>query len=196
MIDLKDKLLVLTRFLQRLSPMANRFRSSRVPAPQRQFIWSDIFTRLSAVAVAGVKVAAGVSAVGLTTGGGLTLIRTRGRLTAHFDSTSISDVVLCAVGLGVYSSDAFAIGQTAMPGPISDGDYDWIYHHIWTFGPSVAAAESEVAITENINIEVDSKVMRKIKPNQTIGWITESLTLSGGGSMDMSVVARHLFKLG
>ena len=163
---------------------------------QRQFIWSDVLTHLAAVAFT-VKIAAGASSTGLETGGGLTLIRTRGMYSFHFDPTSIADVVQWGLGLGVFTSDAFTIGVTAMPGPLTDADYDWIYYKTGVFGPASSGTESEDSLTQNTGyLEVDSKAMRKLKPNQTLGWVAEGIVLSGGGTLDMNVSARHLFKLG
>ena len=123
---------------------------SRIPAPKRQYIWSDVFTRLADSGMVSEKVSAGLSGLGLTTGGGVTLIRTRGQLTVHFDPANIDDVVLFGASLGVFSSDAFAIGQTALPGPVSDADYDWIYHRLVTLGPVFTATESGNDLMQNL----------------------------------------------
>ena len=62
-------------------------------------------------------------------------------------------------------------------------------------GPAVSATESETSIMQNLWIEIDSKAMRKMKPNQTLGWIVEASVRSGGGSVDWGLSCRHLFKL-
>jgi len=172
---------------------AHGFRTS---APQRQFVWSDILVRGAGATNGAAKTTGGVEALGVSIGGGVTLIRSRGTAIVHFDPTSIGDLMMVGLGLGVYSSDAFAVGSTAMPGPLSDADYDWIWHQVFTFGPAFSATEDGNDIGENLVIEVDSKAMRKIKPNQAIGWIAEGDILSGGGTFDFSVVSRMLFKLG
>ena len=165
-------------------------------SPQRQFVWSDIITHLSLVGISAAKVAAGTSALGVATGGGITLIRTRGNLSVHFDPTTVADVVDLGIGLGIFSSDAFATGQAAMPGPLSDADYDWVYHNVFVIPPASTNTETETSLNQNMNVVVDSKAMRKMKPNQTLGWIAEASVLNGGGSWDLGVSARHLFKLG
>jgi len=172
--------------------MARRFQGTR--APQRQFVWSNILTSISLVANSGSKAVG--TGVGLTSAGGLTLIRTRGWASFHFDPASIADSLQVGIGLGIYSSDAFGAGAASMPGPISDADYDWVYHTTFVLGPTFTATEDGTNILHNLWTEVDFKAMRKMKPNQTLGWIAESLVLSGGGSVDLSVSARHLFKLG
>ena len=170
-------------------PRARTFRQG----PQRSFIWSDILVDSFVVGLGSAKVAG--TATGLIVSG-VTLIRTRGHLNVHFDPASIGDVIQVAVGLGIYSSDAFAVGSTALPGPITDADYDWIWHNVMTMGPAFSATETGVDILSNKWVEVDSKAMRKLKPNQTVGWMLEALVLSGGGTVDIAVAARQLFKLG
>ncbi len=165
-------------------------------APQRQFVWSDILTSMSVEALLGAPTKSVGTNLGVGIGGGVTLIRTRGWASFHFDPTSIADTFNVGIGLGVYSSDAFTIGATAMPGPLTDADYDWIFHTTLVFGPAFSATEDGTNIRNNHWLEVDSKAMRKIKPNQTIGWIAEGDVLSGGGTVDLSVSTRYLFKLG
>ncbi len=113
----------------------------------------------------------------------------------HFDPTAIDDVFTVGIGLAVFNSDAFGQGAASLPGPLTDADYDWIYHRLVQFTVHTAT-ESDDSIMQNVQIEVDSKAMRKIKPNQSIGWMVEGLIVSGGGTFDGAIVARHLFKLG
>ena len=161
----------------------------------RQFIWSSIVLRSAGIALGTAKSTGGVSALGVTTSGA-TLIRTRGMMQIHFDPTSIGDTFQWAVGLGIYSSDAFAAGAASLPGPLSDVDYDWVWHKIGAFGPSFSATEDGTNIRNNLWIEIDSKAMRKLKPSQTMGFMVEGIILSGGGTIDFGMSARQLFKLG
>ncbi len=171
--------------------MANR---SRLPVRQgkRAVTWSSIITRMNATAVGGAKVTG--TGIGLSVGLSATLIRSRGLVQVHFDPTSIGDVFLFGIGLAIYSSDAFATGQAAMPGPLSDAGYDWIWYQTMLFGPAFAAAETGTNIVENMWIDLDSKAMRKRKDAQTLGWICEGNIISGGGSVDIGLSCRHLFK--
>ena len=165
-------------------------------APQRQFVWSDILTRLMANTFI-TKTISGVSAIGLQTAGGLTLIRSRGMFNVHFDPTSTADTVHVGLGLMLITNDAFAIGSTAAPGPISDADYDWIWYHVLQMGPAWTATESGNDLQQNTGyMEIDSKAMRKMKPNQTLCFAAEGLVINGGGTIDVTLTARHLFKLG
>ena len=47
----------------------------------------------------------------------------------------------------------------------------------------------------NLQIEIDTKAMRKQKDAQTLGWMIEMIILSGGGTYDFGLSARHLYKL-
>ena len=173
--------------------MARRVASR---GPQRQFIWSDILTHLMANTFL-TKTISGVSNQGLQSGGGLTLIRSRGRYNVHFDPTSVADTVQVGLGLMLITDDAFAIGSTAAPGPISDADYDWIWYQLLLMGPAFTATESGNDLQQNTGyMELDSKAMRKIKPNQTLCFAAEGLVINGGGTIDVTLTARHLFKLG
>ena len=165
------------------------------PAPRRQMLWSDIMTSLAAVGVVSAKVASGLSSTGISTSGA-TLIRTRGSATVHFDPTTIADTMQWAFGLGIFSSDAFSAGVASLPGPITDVDYDWVYYSTGVVGPVFSVTESGTDPTSNFRWEVDFKAMRIMKPNTSLGWVFEGLILSGGGTLDCGIAARHLFKLG
>ncbi len=166
----------------------------RRAGPQRQFVWSEIVISAFSIALGTAKVAG--TGLGVSTGGGITLMRTRGRASVHFDPTSAGDVVQYGIGLGVFTSDAFAAGSASLPGPLTDIDYDWIWHTVGMMGPSFTATEDGTNILHNLWIELDSKAMRKLKPNQTVGFMLEGSIKNGGGTLDLSVAARQLFKLG
>ncbi len=161
----------------------------------RQFAWSTVVIRSAGTLASGKSTGSAV-AVGVNDLQSSTLIRTRGLLSVHFDPTTIADILQFGVGLGVYSDDAFVVGQTAMPGPLSDAGFDWVWHKIVTFGPTFTATEDGTNILHNLWVDVDSKAMRKVKTNQSVAFIVEAVVLSGGGSIDYSVSARQLFKLG
>jgi len=173
-------------------PRGRQFASR---GPQRQYIWSDIIVATGGQTQGGGKTVGTFAPIGVETSG-VTLVRTRGHGMLHFDPANIADLMHAGFGLGVYSSDAFGIGATAMPGPVTDADYDWIWHSIYTLGPASVSTELDDVITGNVAFEVDSKAMRKLKPNQTIGWMVEGAVVNGGGVFDFSVAVRQLFKLG
>jgi len=176
--------------------MANRTGRSFVRrATRRPVQWSNVVARIAAAAVTDAKVLAGLSALGIAFTQSVTLMRTRGTAFIHFDPTSINDVQQVGIALGVFSTDAFVAGVASVPGPLTDAGYDWIFHKVLSMGPAVSATESETSILQSLWIEVDSKAMRKLKDNQTIGWVVEAATVSGGGSVDFAISSRHLIKV-
>ncbi len=118
-------------------------------------------------------------------GGGLafsepaTILRCRGEILVHLESTlAAGDAVKFAFALGVISSDAFTLGATAMPDPSGDADYPWVY---WT---EITLTTEEVTVADWmgytwLRIPVDSKAMRKMKPGETFCWIMQRTDLGG-----------------
>ena len=66
---------------------------------------------------------------------GLTLVRSRGSLEARLQAAStIPSGFHCAIGIGVVTADAFGIGITAVPIPISNVDWNgWLFHQFFDF---------------------------------------------------------------
>jgi len=173
--------------------MANRaVRAFVRQGPKRQALWANVVTRISALAVTTKSVG---TSIGLVTPDSITLIRSRGQGAVHFDSVNSGDTVQVGIGLGIYTDDAFGIGATAMPGPLTDADWDWVYYKTLMFGPAHVAAETPDSILWNFWFEIDSKAMRKMKANQVLAWIVEGVVISGGGNFDIGLSCRHLFKM-
>jgi len=135
------------------------------------------------------------TSLGVSTSGS-TLIRTRGTGLVMFDAAATNNVVLFAIGLGIFSSDAFAVGAGSLPGPITDAGYSWVWHRLFSLGPALDGTQNVQNIGQNIPFEIDSKAMRKMHPNETMGFVAEGLVINGGGTVDFSVAVRQLFKLG
>ncbi len=91
---------------------------------------------------------------------------------------SALDVCELSVGLGLVSSDAFTLGETAAPDPLDEFGYPWLYrasHRLFFtdtgVDPSSAMASGRIA--------VDVKGMRKIRQDQTLAWIIQYSDLVG-----------------
>ena len=173
--------------------MANRSFVRRA-GPKRAAAWSPVITSLVGQGVT-TKSTGNLFATGVEFDETVTLIRSRGMFMAQFDAAAINDVVEVGIGMGVYSADAFAIGQTAMPGPLTDPDWDWVWYKTFVFGPALTATQSELGIPQNLWGEIDSKAMRKLKSNQVVGWMVERVVLAGAGTIDIGLSCRHLLKL-
>ncbi len=176
--------------------MANRHGGRTIiRSKPRSMVWANVLTHLAGPGIT-TKTVVGTSNNGLLTLETITLIRTRGDLLLQFDPASIADMVQVGIGLAVTSADAFVVGgSTAVPGPLTDPEWDWVYHRLVSFGPAIAAAQTETALPQHFREAVDSKAMRKMKDNQALCWVAEAVVISGGGDVDVFVQGRHLFKV-
>ncbi len=114
-----------------------------------------------------------------------TILRARGKFDVQFVAGGLTaaDHVKFAFGLAVLSTDAVALGPTALPDPAGDVDYPWIY---WTefFLRSISADVTEVGV--QYREVVDSKAMRKIKPNETLTWVGQYVNITGNPNVQVS----------
>ena len=112
-------------------------------------------------------------------------------ITAAFDGFS-----LVSAGIGIVSTDAAAIGITAMPTPLADADWPgwvWFYSGAAIVQPSTGElANNPVA---SVRLPIDSKAMRKWGINEILFAVVEVGTEIGTAQMDMSFSTRILVKL-
>ena len=177
------------------------FRRQSAVVPRRSNAW-DVGpgnTTPLAVAADGKYLFSGVS----PTRDGLTLARTRGELLFFLQTTgAIGDGFNAAFGMGRVTVDAFNVGITAIPGPITDEAWNgWFFHsylHLHAAGiigagnmldqdainPTVAA----------VRMEVDSKAMRKIADEEIFIAVLEVFA-TGAATAQVSFRSRMLFKL-
>ena len=93
-----------------------------------------------------------------------TLLRMRGLLTVETGSpVAANERVLLGCGIAVVSATAAAAG--AVPLPVTDGAYPWLWHGWLKVSTLAAAAEPNFRMS---SIEVDSKAMRKMKEEEVI----------------------------
>ena len=138
------------------------------------------------------------SVVIMTTGAatatdGLTLVRTRGELSLQISTASaIGDGFFGAFGLCIVSVQAFAVGATAVPGPVGEENWDgWFYHsyfNVYANAANVTGDHAQVVTT------VDSKAMRKLQDNEVIIGVIEALEV-GGSTLLVHFNCRILVKL-
>ena len=127
---------------------------------------------------------------------GVTLVRTRGSLSAFLVEavSSPGDGFHCAIGIQVVTNDAFAIGITAMPTPISDMQFNgWLYHRFFDVHAPNSLIPSGGDVSQVV-FEVDSKAMRKVSLGDTIVAVLEVVEI-GSADMDLFFDSRMLFKL-
>ena len=120
-----------------------------------------------------------------------TIIRTRGQVSIQPGSFAADLNVIGAFGVGIVSDEAAAIGVTAVPGPFDSAD--WTGWYVWRSFSLHLDVQSAVGfdVQSMINMEVDSKAMRKIYPNETFVLVAESQA----GAFDISMPLRTLVKL-
>ena len=134
---------------------------------------------------------------------GQTLVRTRGEvLLTLISAAAVGNGFHGAFGLCVVSSQASSIGETAVPGPITEEDWDgWFYHRYFSlFSTSIidqSAADADDfmnVVTATLRLELDSKAMRKWEANMNVVAILEVLEV-GTAVMNWNLNSRILVKL-
>jgi len=134
----------------------------------------------------------------------LTIVRLRGEFTgALLTAAAAGTGFIGALGVGVVTNAAFAIGPTAVPDPIADMEWDgWMYHRFFSclsggvIDGGAAADHDQVNGTYGaFRYDVDSKAMRKIDEEEILVAIV-GLTEIGACTMDIRFDSRLLLKLG
>ena len=187
--------------------MAVRRSSLRVTHPRRKTSWSigprtnDNFGSPQAAISTTSSVLATTGAAILADG--VTIVRMRGNFRAWLISVNAASTgFACAFGVGLARLPAFTAGMASLPKPFTDEDDElWLYHRYFnlTAGGAIGAAASSDndivnAIVSGIDIEVDSKAMRKVDVNDVI-YAAIEVQLSGVASMNWAFSCRLLAKL-
>jgi len=165
-----------------------------VARSRRITLWEIGFGGTQTTLTANGKIAVqGLAGIG---GGGLmTLIRQRGELVVSASFSTLGDSASLAAGIILVTDDAFAIGTTAIPGPISDAANEgWIWHQFCSInsrGVIVAAASG--AQSYNFRFAIDSKAMRRWDlEEQTLTLVFEMADEVGVITADLAVSTRTL----
>ena len=126
---------------------------------------------------------------------GLTIVRFRGFFEMFMEAApAIGDGFVGAVGAGVVTSDAFAVGVTAVPNPVDDADWDgWLYHRFYSLHHSTATISNGVNAGREA-WEVDSKAMRKLPSNETF-FLSIQTVEQGAAQIEVFFDSRVLLKL-
>jgi len=128
---------------------------------------------------------------------GETLIRVRGSIQAFLTTvTAAADGMHCAVGIGVFTIEAFAAGVASVPSPLGDDDWNgWLYHRYFDLhGLQAGSVAAGAGGTTSIQFEVDSKAMRKVNENVIVGCLLETVEV-GTAVMEAYFSSRMLLKL-
>ncbi len=108
-----------------------------------------------------------------------TVLRSRGSLVLSFLAAGLTtdDEARVGVGLGVFGTDTITLGSAAgLTDPLGDVDFPWLF---WNEINMYNIAASGNQPGAQVRVEVDSKSMRKVKPNETLAWIAQYGDVNG-----------------
>ncbi len=134
----------------------------------------------------------GPASTGNTGGAGLfftepaPILRMRGRFHVSLNETAqLGDRATIGVAIGVVSSDAATLGSTALPDPIGDPEYPWLYwQEVDLTAFETATSNARSWGTASQLIEFDVKSMRKMKPSMTLALVLETANFTGDPVID------------
>ncbi len=175
-----------------------RGRSGRIASSSRRLTeWTDGPGNPSVQQIT----AAGATQVttGLEALEALTVVRIRGEISLKLSTvTTVGDgFTNLGLGIGLVTTDAFDAGAASLPGPLTDKDWSgWIWHQL--MGQMAGSATTEVGRfpMEAIRYVIDTKAMRKMRPNQVLVGVVETGTEVGTAVLDFVMNTRMLFKAG
>ena len=147
----------------------------RIPVRSRRTAKWSVGPKAEPIALTATGQQLGTSVV-LVTEAEATIVRLRGDFLVFLTAaTAQGDGFSGAFGVGLVSNEAFNAGQAAVPGPVSEQDWDgWLYHRFFhSFSPNSGISVSEQAIIQRV--EIDSKAMRKWSEGYTLTPVVEVL---------------------
>ncbi len=165
--------------------MADRFRGPRMPKHWHSVAGVSLSFTANTTQIGG----------GLSLDGPWTAIRMLGEYIIGADTApTAQDACEIAVGIGVVSSDAFALGATAMPDPIGDSYYPWLYWaaHDFFFADS-SVADGNV---RSLRRSFDIRSMRKLKPKETLGVVWQYIDTAGAPPMQLEMAVTRVLVAG
>jgi len=172
-------------------------RSALIPRSRRSSgvarDWGAGTGSVSATAISGggkVILGSGVQTVGSE----LTLLRTRGILDMFLlSATSAGDGFFGAMGIGVFTDQAFTAGVASLPSPRTEQFSNaWLYHTYVSVHAGVAGG-LEGGREATFRDMVDSKAMRKFDANQVMVAILDVAEI-GTAVMQVHFDTRILFQ--
>ena len=111
---------------------------------------------------------------GVTPGfGALTIVRTRGAYNIELNSSQgVAEGAQIALGLCKVTSEAFAVGATAIPDPVTDDDWDgWFWYQYVGFHRSAAATQIAIDNATFVYGVIDSKAMRRVDVSEVVCFV-------------------------
>ena len=113
--------------------------------------------------------------ISLGAGQSNTVLRSRGEIILQAVPDAATDTEIVAIGIGVVTEQARAVGGTSLPGPITELAWDgWLYHRFIALEGNPLTAASADAILLNRIIEIDSKAMRKLPSGSAVVLVAQA----------------------
>ena len=138
-------------------------------------------------------------AIGLQVGvPGETIVRIHGEWTIGLITVTAAQDGFASIGVGMclVSDNAFGIGITAVPHPITDMSWDgWMYHSIRGSLSGFSTTEAGQSPLEAFRAEIDSKAMRKVRDTDVLIGVVELGSETGTAVAQFSAATRFLSKL-
>ena len=136
--------------------------------PRRSKEWTSILGFDTAFTSDGTSVTAG-----FTPGQAVTILRMIGEYSIiPLNAPVATEISTITVGIGVVSADAFALGSAAMPDPGGEPEFPWLYWAAHKFQYSNVSTDPSQA-GGSVRRSFDIRSMRKMKPRETLAFITQ-----------------------
>ncbi len=121
-----------------------------------------------------------------------TILRMIGEYTLSPTSApAANDGALVTVGIGVFSGDAVALGATALPDPVEEAEYPWLY---WASHPMFYATTSAdpSSASGSLRHTYDIRSMRKVKPREDVAMAIQYVDISGAPPLTINVAGNRV----
>ncbi len=108
-----------------------------------------------------------------------TILRIRGSVYASLDATQqVGDEMTVTWAVGMVSTDAAAVGATALPDPADEPEYPWLWWYQMNLFSSLAAGVNAWGTSAQLK-EIDTKAMRRFKPGQSLVLFSQTTAATG-----------------
>ncbi len=126
-----------------------------------------------------------------------TVVRWRGTCMVHMVAGAVSDSMVVACGLVAVSLEAITAGAASMPSPLTQPETSFLWHSLFTLGPSIAAesVQDNALGMNTMRVEIDSKAQRILRPDQVVALIWDAAIRSGAPTASFHAAARNLILL-
>ena len=165
-----------------------------IPAPKRQIANFGLTAEIDGLTtVVGIAKAVYTFGTQLANTDAATLVRTRGMLGVRAAAVAgAANIVRGVFGIIVVSDDAAGIGVTAVPGPLTDSENDWV---VWQPFTLLFDATIPSDSPKAVNVAFDSRGMRKMKSGDVLTTVLEVESDIAGSAIDSAISWRQQFKL-